>query len=293
LLYAGLVRAAIVRRRPLGQRVWDRLWSASLARFSGPVGCVLYGSPSVVNFGYASPAFSRQYPMYNLPLVSLVAESASRLGRPASLVDVGAAVGDTILLVRQRCPSALGPVLALDGDPEFFGYLEHNLADVANVWCRKVLLAADEGYASSLVRTHSGTASPQGLVQSPAMRLDDVLDDWGQPVDVLKVDTDGFDGEVLAGARALLGSRQTAVIFEWHPVLCLRTGKDSLRAFEELQAAGYRDLRWFSRHGVPVEVMAKIDLAALAIRSAELCGRDDDEHYDVVAVPPSWAVDEH
>src|SRR4051812_19573425 len=90
LLYAALVWSAAMRRNPFGRRVWDRVWAWSIARFSGPVGTLLYGSKAVVNFGYLSPAYSRQYPHYNEPLVALVAESALRQGRAVSLVDVGA-----------------------------------------------------------------------------------------------------------------------------------------------------------------------------------------------------------
>ena len=149
LLYSFLVWSAFARRRPTGQRIWDLVWARAVARFHGAVSSRMYGFPVVVNFGYLSPVYSRQYDTYNMPLVDIVAAVSARLGRPATFVDVGAGVGDTVLLVRRNCPDALGPVLALDGDDEFFGYLEQNLRQVPASHCRQVMLAAGAGGASS------------------------------------------------------------------------------------------------------------------------------------------------
>lgn len=151
------------------------------------------------------------------------------------------------------------------------------------------MLSDDAGFERELVRTHRGTASAQGCESRPSTTLDSVLEAAGGPaVDVLKIDTDGFDGKVLAGATRLLNDHRPAVIFEWHPLLYDATGQNRHRPFEVLSAAGYRWLVWFDKYGVfshvddgyrrgPVDVLAELCVAGR--------GPGPDWHYDVVALP--------
>ncbi|MCA1657003.1 MAG: FkbM family methyltransferase, partial [Actinobacteria bacterium] len=215
-------------------------------------------------------------------------------GSPVTLVDVGAAVGDTVLLVMERCRGALGEVHCVEGDAEFYGYLERNMRGLDAVRLHHALLSDAEGEEAGLVRTHKGTASAQGSCRTAATTLDAVLAGAGSPaVDVLKIDTDGFDGKVLAGAGRLLAERRPAVIFEWHPLLYDATGQGRHRPFEVLAAAGYRWLVWFDKYGVfshvddgyeqgPVDVLAGLCVSGRA--------PGPDWHYDVVALPAGTAI---
>lgn len=293
LTYNGLVRAAGVRSGIAG-RAWERAWDAAWRRLSGPVHTTIHGRDVVVNAGYSYPAFSRRWPTYNDPLVELVHQAHVAKGSPITLVDVGAAVGDTVLLVLERCPGAVGQVHCVEGDAEFFGYVERNLAGIPGVRLHHVLLSDVEGEEASLVRVHKGTASAQGTARVPATTLDAVLDGAGGPaVDVLKIDTDGFDGKVLAGATALLGAHRPAVIFEWAPRVYDATGQARHRPFEVLAAARYRWFVWFDKYGVFSHVDDGYHPAPVDVL-AELCLSDrapgPDWHYDVVALPDGSAV---
>lgn len=293
MAYGSLVRLAGVRS-PRAGAAWERAWDMAWRRLSGPVKTTIHGRKVVVNAGYSYPAFSRRWPTYNDPLVELVHQAHAAKGSPVTLVDVGAAVGDTVLLVLERCPGALEAVHCMEGDHEFFGYLERNLAGIPAVQTHRALLSDTEGEVAGLVRVHRGTASAQGAERMPATSLDAVLRAAGRPgVDVLKVDTDGFDGKVLAGARQLLADDRPAVIFEWAPRVYDATGQDRHRPFEVLAAAGYRWLVWFDKYGVfshvddgyrpgPVDVLADLCVTGQ--------GPGPDWHYDVVALPEGSAI---
>jgi hypothetical protein len=130
-------------------------------------------------------------------------------------------------------------------------------------------LARSEGREPSLVRIHSGTASAQGKELVAAAPLDQVLAEAGVgAVDLLKIDVDGFDGEVLAGAGNLLKRDRPAVIFECHPILC-----DAMTA-------------WFTKFGAFSHYCSLADEAAIA-KMMEFCRKSSQEdwHYDVVALP--------
>jgi hypothetical protein len=66
-------------------------------------------------------------------------------------------------------------------------------------------------------------------------------------VDVLKVDTDGYDGLVLAGSRSVLAQRPV-VLFEWHPVASAVAGTDERLAFRVLR--DYPRTVWYTNCGV-------------------------------------------
>ena len=60
-------------------------------------------------------------------------------------------------------------------------------------------------------------------------------------IDVLKIDVDGFDGKVLAGAVETLHRCRPSVLFEWHPKSIAATRNDPLCAFETLAHADMID----------------------------------------------------
>ncbi len=107
-------------------------------------------------------------------------------------------------------------------------------------------------------------------------------------VDVLKIDVDGFDGQVLRGADRILSRDRPAVIFEWHPILCERTSNNWTDHFEALKFKGYEQFVWFTKYGEFSHFMCGYDPTNVAML-AELCLNSesyDDLHFDVVALPP-------
>jgi FkbM family methyltransferase len=294
LTYNALVRLA-ANRSPLVRAAWGRAWDVAWRHLSGSVNTTIHGHRVVVNAGYTYPAYSRRWPTYNDPLVEVVHQAKLAKGSAVNVVDVGAAIGDTVLLILERCPGEVGEIDCVEGDAEFFSYLRRNLADITAARLHRVMLSDAVGDEAGLVRTHKGTASAQGDDRLPATTLDSVLGVAGaSAVDVLKIDTDGFDGKVLAGATGILDRDRPAVIFEWHPLLYEATGQDWHRPFEVLAANGYRWLVWFDKYGTFSHLedgyrKSAIDVLASLCLSGRAPGPD--WHYDVVALPEGSVVD--
>ena len=292
LVYRSLVRAAPLARSPVIAAAWDWAWVTASRRLSGSVTIPIHGRRILVNAGYSYPATVRRWPTFNDPLVELVHQVNMAKGAAVQLVDVGAAVGDTVVLVLDRCQGAVECFHCVEGDAEFFGYLSKNLATLPEAKLYYAMLSDETGEERGLVRIHLGTASAQGRALRSADTLDSILLD-GVPIDIIKSDTDGFDGKVLAGATRLLQEHQPAVIFEWHPLLYQATGQDWSRPFHVLAKAGYRRFVWFDKYGV----FSHFDVGyhAEAVEAlAGLClsgrGPAPDWHYDVVALPDSSAI---
>lgn len=273
---------------------WDRFYTRTRS-WTMPVTTVIHGRPVIINFNDCYPIFSRLFPALNNPLIELVNQVFLALARPVRFVDIGASVGDTVLLIEANCPRMVSQYICVEGDVEFFAFLEHNLASLPN--CRRLLyqLSSGQRQERSLVRTHGGSASAQGPRLVTAVPLDDVLasNNVG-PVDVLKIDVDGFDGEVLAGAERTLKEQQPAVIFEWHPKLCQETGNDPFRGFEALRATGYERLVWFTKFGTFSHYGSTHDRDG-HIRLQRHClttSADEECYFDVVAIPNRHPINE-
>jgi len=271
---------------------WGRVYSRFTARHR-VVNATVHGREVILNFGYIYPITARLYPTYNAPLLELVHEVYQLKKRPIRLVDVGAAIGDTALLVEANCQGMVSEIVCLDGDSESFGYLRTNLASLPKARLIFVQLSRSESYCPALVRAPAGSASAEGIAKVMTASLDEVLqsNDIG-PIDVLKIDVDGFDGEVLAGAREILEGNHPSVVFEWHPIYCQRTGNSWHEAFRSLEAAGYSRFIWFDKFGIFSHFMVGYGHASIDA-TAEFCLADipADWHYDVVALHESSSLD--
>jgi FkbM family methyltransferase len=287
LIYNLLVQTVKLDEHKYTSRLWQKAWQKSCALFSCPISTTIHGQKVIVNYGYTYPIYSRKFRSYNNPLVELVYQTYSTKKSPITLIDVGAAIGDTVLLIYSNCPDMIENFYCVDGDKEFFAYLKQNLGHFEEGKLILSMLSHDQRAERELVRTHKGTASAQGEVEVSARSLDSIMVEARlQNVDLLKIDVDGFDGKVLLGARDILQKHQPAVIFEWHPILCKQTGNPWTDHFEALEDCGYEKFIWFSKYGDFSHFMNGFERESVS-RLMELSLRNRfcyDWHYDVVAL---------
>lgn len=287
LIYNLLVKTVKLDDYKYTSNLWQKFWRKSCDIFSDPVSTTIHGHKVIVNYGYTYPIFSRKFHSYNNPLVELVYQAYSTKNLPIVFIDIGAAVGDTVLLIYSNCPNMIDNFYCIDGDNEFFRYLQNNLGHLKEGQLILSMLSQDEIAERELIRTHRGTASAQGETAVPARPLDLVMLEANlQAVDVIKIDVDGFDGKVLRGGRGILQKYRPAVIFEWHPILCKRTCNSWTEHFEILVNCGYEQFIWFTKFGDFSHFMNGLEEKSIN-HAAELCLRDRlcyDWHYDIVAL---------
>jgi FkbM family methyltransferase len=179
-----------------------------------------------------------------------VSEVLARLIEPGdTVVDAGANVGYMTLLAGVAAGS-FGRVLSWEPHPELFSVLTDNVASLnrrggaAEISIRKAALGPEAGRAELVMPPHmeanDGVAfigEAGGSARSTTVdveTVDDIVRD--APVAVMKLDVEGAELGVLAGAQRALGEgRITHVVFEDH------VGADSAVA-RTLIANGYRIL---------------------------------------------------
>lgn len=293
--YHALVASAPLARTALGASVWERCWSRFERRAAGVAQISLHGQSVVVNVGHPYPAFIRRWPTYNGPLVALVRATSVALERRVTVVDVGASIGDTALLLRDHCPDHVGAIWCIEGDDFFAALLRTNLGGMTDVHVVHALAGDGADSIPELVRTHAGSASPRGDNAVPASTLDELVA-AARNIDVVKVDTDGYDGRVLDGARRTLTKDRPAVQFEWHPALAEKARVPHRLAFSVLLECGYDTFLWFDKFGRYVRTELEFVLDNEALREhARWCIRGStpapDWHYDVIALPTGTSID--
>jgi len=137
-------------------------------------------------------------------------------------LDVGANVGDWSLLMASAAPDAKG--LAVEPGEEAGARLRAVLPPAVRLV--EALAGAEEGETAFFEAPDASTHSSAVASHAPAARrrtvrattVDALLaaEGWDR-LDVLKIDTEGFDARVLAGAREALGAQRIGVVqFEYN-----------------------------------------------------------------------------
>ncbi len=275
--------------------IWWNFWNKSCETFTCPISTKLHGYDVILNYGYTYPIYSRLFTSYNNPLVELVYQAYSANNNSqVTLIDIGAAIGDTVLLIHSSCPNMVSNYYCLDGDKEFFNYLQYNLNFLSEAIPVFTMLSDGDKSEKELIRTHKGTASSQGTVEVEARPLDAVMQEVNvKSIDIIKIDVDGFDGKVISGSKQILEAHKPAIIFEWHPILTERTNNCLLEPFQVLSSCGYNKFVWFTKYGEFSHFTDGSDLESIN-KLANLCIRDKfhpDWHYDVVALHQSSSID--
>jgi len=165
-----------------------------------------------------------------------------RLAPPgARVVDVGANIG-YYLLLWESCVGPRGFVHCVEPDPDNLVELGRNVQGnrFDNVPVHAAAAGSRDGTAS-LRRGINACVDPQGAtdLSVPIRRLDSLI---VGDVDVLKIDVEGYEGEVLAGAVELLRRCGPALFVEVHPWL-LPTNESVAGVLARLEA--YRDKQAF------------------------------------------------
>lgn len=219
----GLHKATALARRALNSTIGtlavqvDGLTLSGMAMHSSYLGRLRDGQVEVVTRQYIDAA----------------------LAGSMNYVDVGANIGAYALLAAQMGCN----VIAFEPDPRNREALERNIATNAfsNVDVRSAAVGAAPAELVLHLRdddpTQTSAATDCASTQSltvPVERLDDLT----LRVDVVKVDVEGWEGQVLAGGTRVLRSA-THVFIEYNPGALRAAGTDPAEFLEGLLALGH------------------------------------------------------
>ncbi|HET9210250.1 MAG TPA: FkbM family methyltransferase [Thermoanaerobaculia bacterium] len=140
-----------------------------------------------------------------------------RLLRPGMrAVDVGANIGYYLLLI-ESLVGPRGSVACFEPEPENLRELRRNVERnrLENVRVLPAAVGAGDGRISMRTGINAAVAGEGGGdFTVPLTSLDSALEG---PVDFVKIDVEGYEGHVLAGARRLLREHRPLLFVEIHP----------------------------------------------------------------------------
>lgn len=167
------------------------------------------------------------------------------------MIDIGANIGDTLAILRND--GVFCPTLCIEGDDEYFPYLQKNTEKYDDVTLKKIFLGAmDEIKKMSVVRDNAGTSHlDNSEKQVEILTLDTVLNNYEkfQSAKFLKIDTDGFDNIVLKGAKNYLAKTKPIIFMEYFPDDLARQGDNGLDVFNYLTNLGYKKALMYANVG--------------------------------------------
>jgi FkbM family methyltransferase len=179
------------------------------------------------------------------PVVSALFDEA-----PApTIVEVGSNIGASLIEIKHARPDA--KVVCFEPSARFADVLERNVADngISDVVIERLLVGTDDRVHELFVNTSTASVATADYgghdrIGREAIRmvtLDSYFDE-SAAVDLLKIDTDGFDQAVVAGARRLAQSRSPAIYCEFAPFLLEETDGSGRGFLTLLQSLGYNTI---------------------------------------------------
>jgi FkbM family methyltransferase len=208
------------------------------------------------------PRYIAAAPRYDTVLPELVKFLLERRDRAQKFVfvDVGANIGDTVRLVSAGTGDANVSFICIEPDEAYLPFLCSNTAGLPVV-VHNVIAAASTGAANVAFSRIAGTSS---VMKGPEARrtvaLDDLLSDIS--IDLIKIDTDGYEAEVLRGLARTLDRSAPLVFIEFSPRHLRRIGKIEPRdVLGQLVSKGYEYGVVYDKFGYPMGLTKLTDQA--------------------------------
>lgn len=228
-------------RKRLSRAIRGKLWSAKLANYGLGVAAQTKNGLLVVDpadFGVSRSLLSRgSYDWREIEWLSSFLDQNSRI------VVVGAHLGAVLIPLALHCRSR--NIVAFEPNPPTHRLLHVNLTlnGLAEVTVHRMAVGATAGsirFTQNRVNSGNSRVSQTGEIVVPITTLDSVLEADGSPLDLVIVDTEGFETHAMRGAAQTL-QRTRYFYVEYAPEQLLEQGS-SPREFLDLAAAHFESM---------------------------------------------------
>lgn len=166
-------------------------------------------------------------------------------------IDVGANIGDTAILIKSYLDI---PVLCIEADEYYFQLLVDNTKSLKDIYYEKCYVGKglkDDmkliSYKGSARLTKSSNNSQSINFKS----LHEIIQSHQNfnKIKFLKIDTDGFDCNIIRANLEFLKNIKPVIYFEYDPFFLKMVNDDGLSVFDSLDEAGYNNLIIYDNTG--------------------------------------------
>jgi FkbM family methyltransferase len=182
-------------------------------------------------------------------------------------IDIGANVGDTAALIQEFQPI---PTLCIEGNPEYFSFLERNAQIIGNIEIAYCFIGEDgETVDLEKIFSQNGTTSisnapgKSGENISIMQSLASVIEEFSpfKNSKILKIDTDGLDLEIIRMSKDVIGNLKPVVYFEYDISFNFKNNSlhDAINILNFLGDLGYRRFMIFDNFGNHISSLCDYD----------------------------------
>jgi FkbM family methyltransferase len=231
----------------LTSRLAKKARNQIVTRKDMPIEFMYNGKLLVAPLSHEIPFIAANFPRNSINFGEVVARIANN-SKELLVIDVGANIGDSAAL-----GGALPNVtyLCIEGAEEFMPYLRTNTLGRSDVHVVNVIVG-EEGETIS-IETRSGSGSVTSALgrSVPVKPLDAIVSEygWDGGSALLKIDTDGFDAQILLQSSAFIQKYHPNIFFEFDPVLADQSTVPPIAAIDFLISAGYRTFEAWDKYG--------------------------------------------
>ena len=205
-------------------------------------------SKIILHSGHALPKYQKEHRLYDrfLPIL------AKHLPKEKIIVDVGANVGDTLISMIKNLDNKF---YCVEPSNEFYEYLKMNISFLdkhlqKNIKIYKNLIGTNN-FAGNIVENGLGTASlnidDNTISNSKTISLDELLKNE-KDIILIKVDTDGFDFDVLLSGNTICKNEKPILFWE-NEVKTEYQKNGYYELYDFLESNGYTHLFIFDNFG--------------------------------------------
>jgi FkbM family methyltransferase len=171
------------------------------------------------------------------------------------VIDIGANIGIYTKFLA-RCVGSKGKVYAFEPSPRNFHHLESYVRKLTNVSIKNQAIGAESGTVNLYLSRHLNvdhhtypTSDKREIVAISCTRLDDHFPPL-QRIDLVKIDTQGYEYQVLLGMQGLINSNKNIkIILEFWPYGLRAAGSDPRLVIDFLKEHDF-DLNVIKKSGL-------------------------------------------
>lgn len=212
----------------------------------------LDGLKILLPFSHNLPLYLSIYEDYARNLIQLVTVLSANV-KNLKLIDVGANIGDTVSLIRNKVAV---PILAIEPETRYFSLLTKNTSNYQRVRCERVYLGDKNKFSNMQLEVKEGTAylkqatTKKGRIR--IQKLDTLLEKniGFSDANLLIIDTDGYEYLILKGSRRYLKKVKPVVFFEYDPNALNKYGENyGVNLIKYLVSLGYEKAMFYDNFG--------------------------------------------
>lgn len=277
-----MISSFIYRQSLAGNRGAKKLWKVVrrlIIKIDDEALCSMrvHGRDLIMPLSHVLPLYLHELPFYDRLPARLAGFLKAKLNT-VKCIDVGANIGDTIAAFKASTGaedkhSDPDIFLAVEPSPRFRRCLNLNWGNDQSVIILPYICSSSEGDTTASINESKGTASIDFSNTASSNHdekfqkrtIDSIVNQYKQfgDLNILKIDTDGHDFDVLAGAKDFILRSQPFIYFEVDSFSNPKFVEDCLNTLEFLCEAGYKRIFIYDNYGYLMGVFDSDDVSCI------------------------------